>query len=1054
MKTNISHLKMNIWKIVITIFSFFLFLDPCFANNLDPKNEIGSDYVLIINSYSESSDWSNSFIRPIYESLFSNKSDLTAYTEHMNMLIIQNDADLEEYKTNLFDKYTISDPKVVVLLGNTPWGLLRNEIEQKWPSTHVILCVEEDYIGPREAYLEKIAIPKEQRIPLKEYKGPVDLTVIYIPIYLNETVSMMKRMIPGMNKLIFLSDTRYVCAQNRQDLKELLEASYPNVKLQNLEARKMSTNNLVDSLYDADPKTGILYLSWHKRNTFAGNVVVTTNDYKIFSRYTDLPIFTLSDNEIATVGMLGGYFFSTKHVNDIMTKTFHDVISGKNNGKLTIVDCGKPTYVFNHKILTKKGISDKLCPKDTLFYMQDKTFWEEYKYWIVLAVGVIISAFIFLVMKMKMLNTVKKEQERQIFLMNNYSSLFNNMPIAYSKQKLIYDDNGNIIDYVVDEINPYFKKYFALENSPIQDHGTTMNNNSTFKDYINLYELALKDKKSITVQQYNKDTGKYFSMIIVPSKVNGYMDIFCVDNTELSTTQQILRTLNNKLSMALDVANIIPWKWDLEKGTILCDINHKNDINLDLSVILDDQITVPYNIYFSKICKRDIERVKQAYNDLLAGKVNKIKEEYRVFVNHDNKKGYEWVEAQAIVDKRDDSGRPISLIGSSLVISDRKKLEADLVNAKDRAEESNRLKSAFLANMSHEIRTPLNAIIGFSEVLATTDDLEEKHEYVSIIENNNTLLLQLISDILDLSKIEAGMLEFVYSNVRLNDIFLEFETTFKMRVGDDNSKVQVVYESEFPECYIRTDQNRLSQVVINILNNAIKFTDEGSIHFGYRLVDDNTLYFYVKDTGCGIPKDKIDGIFGRFVKLNNFAQGTGLGLSICQTIIHNMGGEIGVESTEGEGAKFWFTIPYEPAINLIEEHEEIVQKIVERDKLSVLIAEDNASNFKLFETILKGEYKIYHAWDGEDAVKLFKEHKPHIILMDINMPKMNGYEATAKIREISKNVPIIAVTAYAYASDEQRIIDSGFSGYAAKPVNSTQLKSQMINLLKRQLIFI
>lgn len=192
--------------------------------------------------------------------------------------------------------------------------------------------------------------------------------------------------------------------------------------------------------------------------------------------------------------------------------------------------------------------------------------------------------------------------------------------------------------------------------------------------------------------------------------------------------------------------------------------------------------------------------------------------------------------------------------------------------------------------------------------------------------------------------------------------------------------------------------------------------------------DDNTLWFYVEDTGCGIPENKRKDIFGRFVKLNTFAQGTGLGLSICEMIVTQMKGTIGVDSMEGKGSKFWFTLPFQPKKELFpsEEQKPVTLEKIARSEVTILIAEDNSSNYRLFESILKPEYKLIHAWNGKEAVELFYQHKPQLILMDIKMPVMDGYEATAEIRKVSASVPIIAVTAYAFAQDEQRIINSGF----------------------------
>ena len=386
-------------------------------------------------------------------------------------------------------------------------------------------------------------------------------------------------------------------------------------------------------------------------------------------------------------------------------------------------------------------------------------------------------------------------------------------------------------------------------------------------------------------------------------------------------------------------------------------------------------------------------------------------------------------------------------------IGDRIQRSQELIEAKRRAEDADKMKSVFLANMSHEIRTPLNAIVGFSGILASTEEEEEKQEYVSIIENNNTLLLQLISDILDLSKIEAGTLELNYSNIELNELMRELERGFLLRVKTDAVKLEFV-EPAGP-CMAYTEKNRLSQLMINLVTNAIKFTEKGSIRFGYEMRE-NELYFYVTDTGCGIPKDKQQNIFGRFVKLNSFAQGTGLGLSICKTLMDHMGGRIGVESEEGKGSTFWFTLPYKPAVK--EDKKQMLKDIqpvsIERNKLTILVAEDNASNYKLFESILKYDYHLIHAWDGMEAVEMFREHNPQIVLMDINMPVMDGYEATREIRKYSAKIPIIAVTAFAYASDEQKVMESGFDGYMPKPINAKLLKAQLMDIMQKRIILL
>ena len=242
-------------------------------------------------------------------------------------------------------------------------------------------------------------------------------------------------------------------------------------------------------------------------------------------------------------------------------------------------------------------------------------------------------------------------------------------------------------------------------------------------------------------------------------------------------------------------------------------------------------------------------------------------------------------------------------------ITQLKQSEKELTLAKEKAENADISKSAFLANMSHEIRTPLNAITGFAEILASANTEEEKAQYQEIIKMNADLLLQLVNDILDMSKIEAGTLEFVYTKVDINLLLSDLQQLFQMRVNEAGGNIQIIAEPGLPSCTIETDRNRVAQVLSNFTTNAIKFTQEGNVRIGYK-ARDTELYFYVTDTGTGIPADKLPEVFGRFVKLNKEKKGTGLGLSISKTIVNKLEGQIGADSVEGKGSTFWFTIPY------------------------------------------------------------------------------------------------------------------------------------------------
>ena len=307
---------------------------------------------------------------------------------------------------------------------------------------------------------------------------------------------------------------------------------------------------------------------------------------------------------------------------------------------------------------------------------------------------------------------------------------------------------------------------------------------------------------------------------------------------------------------------------------------------------------------YSHVHPEDCAVLKQFVGQVKEGKATSLSKEVRV--NRGNGK-CSWTSINVMVrDYRPQDG-VIEMLCINYDITPLKETEQKLIIARDKAEELDRLKSAFLANMSHEIRTPLNSIVGFSSLLAETDDREERQEYIKIVETNNELLLQLVSDILDLSKIESGTFDFVRSDLDVNESCMKIIKSMEMKVPET---VDLVFEKCMPDCHIYTDKNRFMQVITNFINNALKFTKQGTIALGYEQTAPHEIKFYVRDTGVGIPKEKIDSIFERFVKLNTFVQGTGLGLSICKSLVSQMGGKIGVESTEGEGSCFWFTHPY------------------------------------------------------------------------------------------------------------------------------------------------
>ena len=1027
----------------------FSYISPILAQK-DSVNS--SNYLLIINSYTEAAPWSFRMISAITE-YAQNSPQLALYTEHMNMLMMDTDSTLNEFRQTVLEKYKQHSPRMLILLGNSSM-ILRDDFRKMWGNIPIILCAEEDYIGPKEFYLQKKPVELTARTPIADMAQPYNLTFLHSNFYIKENIDLICRMTPDIKNFIFIGDERQNNQTYNMVIKQELKKSHPDINYQFISPRKMQTNHLLDTLYTVDPKTtGILFSSWFYKHTFAGNTSLVTNSHLLVST-TSAPLFslgmmTIKDN---AGGIIGGYIYDQHAYSQKIIQPIQSILNGKQASEIPFYEPSDAAPTINYNVLLRKGMSPYLCPPGTIFFNKPPTFWEQYGYFILGTIVCFILLALFFQYRISHLNKLKKIQQKEIDTMTSYKNLINNMPILYMQEELIMNEEGTPIELVYRNVNAHFEKSFFRKEDVVGKKASEIFPES-MPEFLHFTKMSLAENKAITFPYYFKQIDTFYDVVLKGTHHNNIVDIFCLDSTELHKAQQKLSATNNKLAMALDVANIVPWKWDLRSKTILCDINRPIELSTNDKDVNEEQLAVPDSQYFSKIFKEDRKRVEKAYDDLIEGRSDKVREEYRVINVQNNIHRIEWVEAQAAVETRDENGKPLTLVGSSLVITTRKKMEMELTTARDRAEESNRLKSAFLANMSHEIRTPLNAIVGFSGILASTDEEEEKQEYVSIIENNNTLLLQLISDILDLSKIEAGTLEFQYSNIDLNKMLNELTSSLQLKIKSE--KVQLTCHPAEENCFIHTEKNRLSQLLINLISNAIKFTTEGYIRFGYELRG-KEIYFYVSDTGCGIPKDKQKSIFGRFVKLNSFEQGTGLGLSICQTLVEHMGGTIGVDSEEGKGSTFWFTLPYKAAIAVEEsiKKEEIQPISIEKNKFTILIAEDNESNYKLFASILKGEYQLIHAWDGQEAVEMFKQYNPQIILMDINMPVMDGYEATKEIRKYSAKVPIIAITAFAYASDEQRVMESGFDGYMPKPINARLLKAQLTEIMQKRIILL
>lgn len=687
----------------------------------------------------------------------------------------------QEKRTMILERVPVP-PTLVVCIGDPSWLVARPLFDKEWKDIPSIICYARDYMYPKEEYL--IDLDKnvlDTLVPITDVVKGYNATFIKYPVYIKQTIELIKKLQPELTKLAFIFDRRYISQQTKADVEAVLRKDFPGIQFEPLSTTSISTENLLDRLASFDNKTGVLYYSWYRTRKDNENRYLVDNVQKMTNSFSVPPIFTLQDVQTENGNFAGGYYVSPEDYAQVTVNTIEMILSGKDSKEIPIQTAETPRAYLNYQHLLLHQIDPGLYPPNATYFQEPPGFLQKYKIHI-------ISLLVILAL---------------------------------------------LITIGILRVRLFIQKQKA------------------------------KDK-------------------------------------ELQIARQA-QDLNQKYQLVLKASNMMTWIWDVKEARLECNNIYLTQISIRDKGI-DGLFSMSADEFYSGIHPEDLEQMQDAINKLIAGESISIDEEIRYL--DDTGLEYTWIEIFAIVGKTDPEGKSAYLTGGTTLINQRKKMEQELRD-KEKIEESNRLKSAFLANMSHEIRTPLNAIVGFSNLLAETCHSEETREFCEIIETNNELLLQLVNDILDLSKIEAGQMDFIYSEFNVSTLFRSLYQTFQSRVKDG-----VTLYCEIPEqdCVIYSEKNRLTQVITNFLTNACKFTFQGSIRMGYKEREDG-LYFYVKDTGKGIERKNLPHVFERFAKFDSFIQGTGLGLSICQTILENLHGKIGVESEEGKGSTFWFTIP-------------------------------------------------------------------------------------------------------------------------------------------------
>lgn len=605
---------------------------------MSARTETANKEVLVLNSINFNLPWAKNFYWCIHDAL--QKQGISVKAESLSVPALANKMEADAVVTHLREKYPVA-PAAIVLIGDPGWIVCRELFDDVWKDVPVIVTNARDRLpASLDVLLSHAPLTETNSVPGEEWRRGYNLTLLKQHYYVKETVELIYKLIPDMQRLAFISDDRYISEETRRDVKEAVEENFPDLRLDLLSTTQLSTEMLLDTLHSYKPNTGIIYYSWFESHNENDNNYLFDHIQEIITNFTPSPLFLLSPENLSNNTFAGGYYVSTESFCDSLLEILNRILNGEQARNIPGGVGGEGNSYLCYPVLKSYNIPSSRYPDDAVYIDKPQTFFQ----------------------------------------------------------------------------------------------------------------------------------------------------------------QHYVKIIASSVFLLLLIAAIV---------------------------------------YYIRILRKAYSRLSEAV---------------------------------------------------------------------EKAEQANQLKSAFLANMSHEIRTPLNAIVGFSNMLPHTEDPVEMREYADIIETNTDLLLQLINDILDLSKIEAGTFDFYPSSIDVNQTMEEIEQSMRLRLK--NSDVTLAFTERLPGCLFYIDKNRLIQLLANFVNNAIKFTQTGTICMGYRMTDTDTIYFYVSDTGCGMSNEQCEHVFERFVKYNPFIQGTGLGLSICRTIVERLGGKIGVDSEEGKGSTFWFTLPY------------------------------------------------------------------------------------------------------------------------------------------------
>ncbi|PKP42608.1 MAG: hypothetical protein CVT93_04070 [Bacteroidetes bacterium HGW-Bacteroidetes-10] len=881
-----------------------------------------------------------------------------------------------------------------------------------------------------------------------------DVSYVLSTIPVQENIELGMELFPNTSKILFISDDTQYGEREAEYAKRITDKIDNHVNFEFLSPKGLEFGEFIKKINSMPLNSFAILSSW--MTDTVGNYKFKNISYPFLSRIENIPVFGIQNLMMGT-GVIGGYTVSSWDQGYAIAEKAQWLLD--NPGKLIRDTLSNYNLSFDFSKLRKWNISGDKLPKGATILNKPPSLYDDYRTEVQLFLAFILllltSFMVFAVyhFRYRMLNKelmrLTKENIRRKDLLNNTLSVMKEGVISFSPDFSIIDAN-----YAAQELSEYKrgmigKKFHEVFNTSQSEENESIRN---------LIVEAAERKESLRIPEntridYRERESRYIAGNITPvlDPVGNVSQVVLVMRDVTDFIKQ-----KRYLQLALESAKSFIWFYNTNTKQFVVVENYENIFGSSGNKF------VTHKNFLDIVHPDDRDKLALSYEKLKLQQTKSFTVEYRLSINNDG--NWEWWERRGIVysSARSMGGETRFLYGMDINIDALKKREYELLEAKLKAEESDRLKSSFLSNMSHEIRTPLNGIVGFANLISDPSySAEEKAEFSSIINSNSKTLMTLISDILDISRIESNSMVFEFTRFDLGSQIEQIADVSRLNLKKDVKIITVKPQEKRDIC---ADIVRNRQIISNLVSNALKFTEKGEIKIEYSFRKD-WVEVVVSDTGKGIPEEALENIFSRFYKTDEHEKGTGLGLSICKAIVEKFGGKIWVESVMGKGSSFHYTIPYdiETRVAAAEDNsphapggplffsDESFSRAAknESDRKKILVTEDLDSNFMLVDIILSKKYEVLRAVNGEQALSYLKEFNPDIILMDIKMPVMDGLTATKEIRKIPNDIPVIALTANAFESDHLEAIEAGCNEVLTKPVKSTLMLSVIEKYLNR-----